>query len=71
VDIAAASFSIYAYQLLKKELEQIDELNFLFTGEVFTNEQAPAGLPRILYTSDSMPSGLCMERILKSSYATN
>jgi hypothetical protein len=41
VDIAAASFSIYAYQLLKKELEQIEELNFLFTGEVFTNEQAP------------------------------
>lgn len=41
VDIAAASFSIYAYQLLKRELEQVDELNFLFTGEVFTNERAP------------------------------
>jgi SNF2 family DNA or RNA helicase len=41
VDIAAASFSMYAYQLLKKELEQIQELNFLFTGEVFTNENAP------------------------------
>ena len=40
IDIAAASFSIYAYQLLKKELEQIDELSFLFTGEVFTNEKA-------------------------------
>lgn len=40
VDIAAASFSIYAYQLLKKELEQVDELNFLFTGEVFTSEKA-------------------------------
>lgn len=40
LDIAAASFSIYAYQLLKKELEQIDELNFLFTGEVFTSEKA-------------------------------
>lgn len=40
VDIAAASFSMYAYQLLKKELEQVDELNFLFTGEVFTNETA-------------------------------
>lgn len=42
VDIAAASFSMYAYQLLKKELEQIEELNFLFTGEVFTNENAPS-----------------------------
>ncbi len=40
VDIAAASFSMYAYQLLKKELEQVQELNFLFTGEVFTNENA-------------------------------
>lgn len=40
IDIAAASFSIYAYQLLKKELEQIEELNFLFTGEVFTSEKA-------------------------------
>ena len=32
LDIAADSFSIYAYQLLKKELEQIDELNFMFKG---------------------------------------
>lgn len=41
VDIAAASFSMYAYQLLKEELEQIEELNFLFTGEVFTKETVP------------------------------
>jgi SNF2 family DNA or RNA helicase len=41
IDIAAASFSIYAYQLLKKELEGIDELNFIFTGEVFTSEKSP------------------------------
>lgn len=41
IDIAAASFSIYAYQLLKKELENIDELNFIFTGEVFTSEKSP------------------------------
>jgi hypothetical protein len=40
IDIAAASFSIYAFQILKAELEQIEELNFLFTGEVFTKEQA-------------------------------
>ena len=32
INIAAASFSIYAYRSLRKELEQIDELNFLFTG---------------------------------------
>jgi hypothetical protein len=40
LNIAASSFSIYAYQLLKKELEKIEELNFLFTSEVFTNEKA-------------------------------
>lgn len=40
LDIAAASFSIYAYQLLKNELEQIDGLKFLFTGNVFTSEKA-------------------------------
>jgi len=38
VNIAAASFSIYAYRSLKKELEQINELNFLFTGSIFTKE---------------------------------
>ena len=38
VNIAAASFSIYAYRSLKKELEQIHELNFLFTGSIFTKE---------------------------------
>jgi len=41
VNIAAASFSIYAYQALKKELESIEELNFLFTGEAFTDDKAP------------------------------
>ncbi|AGE29394.1 DEAD/DEAH box helicase family protein [Enterococcus faecium] len=38
--IAAASFSIYAYEALKKELEKIDELEFLFTQNVFTKEKA-------------------------------
>ena len=41
VSIAAASFSIYAYQALKKELESIKGLEFLFTGEAFTEEMAP------------------------------
>jgi len=40
ISIVAASFSIYAYQSLRKELEQIEELNFLFTGETFTKEKA-------------------------------
>lgn len=41
IRIAAASFSIYAFQSLKDELEKIDGLDFLFTGETFTKETAP------------------------------
>lgn len=41
VSIAAACFSMYAYQELKKELSDIAELRFLFTSPTFTTEQAP------------------------------
>lgn len=34
--IAAASFSIYAYKELKKELDKIEELRFIFTSPTFT-----------------------------------
>lgn len=37
--IAASCFSIYAYEALKKELEQIDSLNFLFTSPTFIPNQ--------------------------------
>ncbi len=40
VAVAAASFSIYAYEALRKELERIDELRFLFTSPTFVTEQA-------------------------------
>ena len=40
VAIAAAYFSIYAYDELKIQLEQIDELRFLFTSPTFTTEKA-------------------------------
>lgn len=39
INLIAASFSIYAYRSLRKELSQIEELNFIFTGEVFTKEK--------------------------------
>ena len=35
VSIAAACFSIYAYQALKEELEGIEELRFIFTSPTF------------------------------------
>ena len=36
LQIAAANFSIYAYEALKNELEAIDEFNFIFTSPTFT-----------------------------------
>ncbi|MCM1517425.1 MAG: SNF2-related protein [Pseudoflavonifractor sp.] len=40
VSIAAASFSIYAFQELKEQLKNIDELRFIFTSPSFTTEKA-------------------------------
>lgn len=40
VSIAAACFSIYAFQKLKKELKDIDQLRFIFTSPTFTTEKA-------------------------------
>ena len=39
VSIAAACFSIYAFQELKKELSDIDELRFIFTAPTFVTEK--------------------------------
>lgn len=40
LSIAAACFSIYAFQELKKELKGIDELRFIFTSPTFITEKA-------------------------------
>ena len=39
VSIAAASFSIYAFEALKDELENVDELRFIFTSPTFIKEK--------------------------------
>jgi len=41
LSIAAACFSIYAYQVLKKQLDSISELRFIFTSPTFLKEAAP------------------------------
>jgi SNF2 family DNA or RNA helicase len=41
LSIAAACFSIYAYEALKKQLNYIDELRFVFTSPTFLQEKAP------------------------------
>ncbi len=40
LSIAAACFSIYAFQELKSELKDIEELRFIFTSPTFTTEKA-------------------------------
>ncbi len=40
ISIAAACFSIYAFQELKAQLSQIDELRFIFTSPTFVTEKA-------------------------------
>jgi len=38
VSMAAASFSIYAFEALQAELEKVDELRFIFTSPTFNKE---------------------------------
>ena len=40
LSIAASCFSIYAFEALRKELESIEELRFIFTSPSFTTEKA-------------------------------
>ena len=52
VSIAAACFSIYAYQELKKQLKGVEELQFIFTSPTFITEKTPKAkrefyIPRI------------------------
>ncbi len=40
VRIAASTFSIFAFEALRKELEQVSELQFIFTAPSFVTEKA-------------------------------
>ncbi|MEW4354313.1 helicase-related protein [Streptococcus pneumoniae] len=40
IKIAAATFSMFAYKALKEELEQIEELRFIFTNPTFVTDGA-------------------------------
>lgn len=40
LSIAAASFSIYASETLKKELEQVEDLRFIFTSPTFNTDNS-------------------------------
>jgi hypothetical protein len=44
--IAASCFSIYAYEALKEELEEIEAVEFIFTSPTFVQGQATDKLPK-------------------------
>jgi hypothetical protein len=41
IRIASATFSIYAFQELKKQLEGVEEFDFIFISPTFVKEKAP------------------------------
>jgi helicase len=43
VKVAAATFSMFAFQQLKEELETIDELKFIFTNPTFVTDETRVG----------------------------
>ena len=48
LSIAAACFSIYAYQELKKQLESAEEIRFIFTSPTFIKRKSSQGKTGIL-----------------------
>ncbi len=59
VCVAAAVFSMYAYQELKDQLEGLDEFRFIYTSQAFT-QQRPAREKREFYIPRlSREQGLC------------
>jgi hypothetical protein len=50
ISIAAACFSMYAYKELKKQLESVDECQFIFTSPTFVKEKAEKQRREFLYT---------------------
>lgn len=57
--IAASSFSIYAYEALKKELEKVDELRFIFTSPSFLQENFRKEVPKFFIPHLFKEADLC------------
>jgi SNF2 family DNA or RNA helicase len=59
LSIAASSFSIYAYESLKKELEKIEELRFVFSSPTFIEENFKKEIPRFFIPHLFKEADLC------------
>lgn len=63
LSIAASSFSIYAYEALKKELGSIDEMRFIFSTPTFIEENLRNTLDNSIYLI-FFKRQICVEEIL-------
>jgi superfamily II DNA or RNA helicase len=59
ISIAASSFSIYAYEALKKELEKIEELRFVFSSPTFIEENFKKEVPKFFIPHLFKEADLC------------
>ena len=58
MSIAASCFSMYAYKELKKQLDSINELRFIFTSPTFVKESAKKEKREFYIPRMSRESGL-------------
>lgn len=63
VSIAASCFSIYAYEALMKELNQVEEVRFIFTSPTFIADSIKKGEAGILYPETEPGKKLVRHRI--------
>ena len=59
VSVAASVFSMYAYQELKGQLEDLDEFRFIFTSQAFTKQRAPKEKREFYIPRMTREQGLC------------
>ncbi|MBK9984472.1 MAG: DEAD/DEAH box helicase family protein [Saprospiraceae bacterium] len=59
LSIAASSFSIYAYEALRKELEKIEELRFIFSSPTFVEETFTKEIPTFYIPHIFREADLC------------
>ncbi len=64
MSVAAAYFSIYAYQELKEQLESIDELRFIFISPTFVTEKTSKAQREFTFPA-FQENVACMEPNLK------
>ena len=59
VAVAASVFSMYAYQELKQQLGDIEELRFIFTSQAFTQQRPPREKREFYIPRLNREQGLC------------